>query len=150
MVHLENPPTPKNKNWMVFVAFLIFGLSALVAVLTGEVIEKPERNNKIRKQISTLEHQIAEKQKNAEDQARAQVNKANQFDPDMNEVPTTTEVLPSATFVKQEAKMKAETIDEPDYLKDRVWGFWYIVFPLFIVVGLFLLWVWKKHRKWAR
>ena len=150
MIQLKNPPTPKNKNWMVFVAFLIFGLAALVVVLTDEVIEKPGRDSEVKKQISTLEHQIAQKEKNAENFARVQVDKANQFDPEMNVVSETTDALPSAKFLKQENKMGKGTIDEPDYLKDRAWGFWYIVFPLFIVTAIFIFWVWKKHRKWTR
>ena len=52
---------------------------------------------------------------------------------------------PDEKFIAQEKKMKQGTTVESKYLKERIWGFWYIILPLFIVVSIFIYWVYKKH-----
>ncbi len=146
MVHLKDPPLPKNKNWLAGMAVLIFGLAVLSIVLMGDVIEKPKKDRAIQKQIVEVEHKLEEKNEALHASAKQEAETGNNFDKDT--VPSDDTSL--AKFSSQEKKLSGETTPEPEYLQDRIWGFWYIMLPLFVLVGFFLYWVWKKHKSWTR
>lgn len=149
MVHLNNPPVPKNKNMMVLVAVLIFGLAALVAFLLEESVEKPKENSEIQEKIVQLEKKIALKQQEEKREAMDDAEAANQFDPEVNDSSAETQAA-SSKFMEQETNLQEGTTSEYNYLQERIWGFWHIILPLFVVIGIFLYWVKKKHKKWMR
>ena len=150
MVQLKNPPLPGNRKWLVAVALMIVCLVLLVVVLMGEVLEKPVRNRNIQKQIKVLEGQIAEKQENEEAQAKAEADIASAGVSQTASRIAPLETVPDEKFTGQEKKLERDTTVENKYLQERIWGFWYIVLPLFVVVGIFLYWVRKKHKSWTR
>ncbi len=148
MSHLEDPPLPRNRKILLFVAGAIIALTVLVLVLMGEVIEKPKHDAEVQKQIKILEKDIARKEKLAESEAAGEVAKADSFDAEAEVEPDSR--LPGPDFVKQEQHMQQDTVSENKYLKERVWGFWYIILPLFVIVAIFIYWVNKRHKRWTR
>ncbi len=150
MVHLKNPPLPKNKNVIAVVLLALLALVILATVLLGEIVEKPRQNEQIQDQINALEVEIAEKAKLQKEESMAAAIKANEFDPSVSAQENTYVPESNAKFMQQEENLQSHETSELDYLKERVWGFWYIVLPLFILVFFFILWVRKKHKDWIK
>ncbi len=146
MPYLETPPLPKNRKILLFVAGAIVVLTVLVLVMMGEVIEKPRHDAEVQQQIKILEKDIARKEKLAETEAAGEVAKADSFDAEVEP----DSVQPDPGFVKQEEHLEKDTVSENKYLKERIWGFWYIILPLFVVVVIFIFWVNWRHKRWTR
>ena len=138
MKNLHTPPLPKNKNVMKIMVFFLFLLFFVVLMLVGDLIKKPQQEREMQNKLKSVEAELKAKQEKLDKTSWSEALGDNS---DENK---------DERFSAQEKDLSSHTLKESEYLKERKWGFWYIVFPAFVIMGIFIFWVAKRHKKWLK
>lgn len=151
-----NPPPLPGKKAMIAMAFSLVALVGLVILILvifateqtpqekeQALLAKQEQQDNGKDNTSALNRYKTEDGTASEQQKEFERQQEKALDNIQDEVG-------DDKYGRQLQRRTEGAMDEGLYLKMRQWNFWYIMVPALILIVVFLIWVYKTHKKWIK
>ncbi len=118
------PPKPV----LVAIIAILLGMAGIIILLLMETVDQRSPSDRSDASGSDIDNNLTPAQQEKIDDIQNDVS--------------------NKKYRKQLENVTAGSTNEAEYLQNRQKNFWYYVFPAIIIMIVFIIWVYKKHKEW--